>query len=169
MTEQLSYQVVAKLSHAELRKYPPHLLVTTFETGRMPESGNQAFRRLANYIFGGNQESQSIAMTAPVLQKPTELGYETSFVMPATMTIDQMPATKDSSLKIQQAEGGLFGAIAFSGLASGELFAKKAGELNDILQTHGHTPNGEAIYARYNGPWTPFFLRRNEVLIPLSD
>lgn len=169
MTEQLSYRVVAKLPHAEIRRYPPHLLISTFESGRMPESGNQAFRRLANYIFGGNQQSKSIAMTAPVLQQPNHHGYETSFVMPASMTLEDMPGTSDSSLRIQQATGGLYAAITFSGLASGELFEKKTKELKEIIKAADYRESGAAVFARYNGPWTPFFLRRNEVLIPLEE
>lgn len=169
MTEQLSYQVVAKLPHAEIRRYPPHLLISTFESGRMPESGNQAFRRLANYIFGGNLQSKSIAMTAPVLQQPNDLGYETSFVMPAAMRIEEMPGTADSSLRIQQADGGLYAAITFSGLASGGLFGRKAGELTAIIEASDYKQKGLPIFARYNGPWTPSFLRRNEVLIPLEE
>ena len=169
MTEQLGYQVVAKFPHAEIRRYPAHLLVSTFESGRMSESGNQAFRRLANYIFGGNQQSKSIAMTAPVLQQPTKLGYETSFVMPAAMKLEDLPGTKDSSLRIQRAAGGLFAAITFSGLASGELFGRKAKELLTIIEANDYKQKGLPIFARYNGPWTPSFLRRNEVLIPLEE
>ncbi len=168
MTEQLSYRVVAQLSGAEVRDYPEHLLVSTFDSGSMPDSGNQAFRRLAGYIFGSNLEGKQIAMTAPVLQKPVPGGYETSFVMPGEMKLEAMPGTVDATLSKHRASGGLFAAVTFSGLANDELFERKAKALLSVLGNSGYEAAGGPVYARYNGPWTPFFMRRNEVLVPVK-
>jgi hypothetical protein len=77
MTEKLGYQLIEDLGGFEIRHYPPHILVSTSEAGSMATSGNQAFRRLANYIFGGNNAGKSIAMTAPVLQAQKEAGFVT--------------------------------------------------------------------------------------------
>lgn len=169
MTEQLSYEVVAKLARAEIRRYPEHIRVTTFDSGDMAASGNRSFRRLANYIFGSNEARQSIAMTAPVLQQASEEGFRTSFVMPMAMSFSAMPSTSDQSLKLELAEGGLFGAITFGGLANQKLFGDKSQTLTKFLESEGYQVSGDPIYARYNGPWTPSFLRRNEVLIPIKS
>ena len=168
MTEKLGYQVIEDLSGFEIRLYSPHILVSTSESGSMSSAGTQAFRRLANYIFGGNNSGRSIAMTAPVLQAPKETGFITSFVMPASMTIDQMPSTSDQSLTFSEQPGGKFAVVSFSGLANQALFDSKAKWLSDKLGAMGVEAAGPAIFARYDGPWTPFFLRHNEVLIPLQ-
>lgn len=168
MTEKLSYEVIAKLAGTEIRHYPQHIRVSTFDAGDMATSGNRSFRRLANYIFGSNESRQSIAMTAPVLQQPTGEGFRTSFVMPMAMSMSTMPSTSDVSLQMELAEAGLFGAISFSGQASQKLFGNKSQTLTGLLVSTGHEISGDPIYARYNGPWTPVFLRRNEVLIPIK-
>ncbi len=168
MTEKLGYQVIEDLSGFEIRLYSPHILVSTSESGSMSSAGTQAFRRLANYIFGGNNSGRSIAMTAPVLQAPKETGFITSFVMPASMAMDQMPSTSDQSLTFSEQPGGKFAAVSFSGLANQALFDSKAKWLSAKLSAMGVEAAGPAIFARYDGPWTPFFLRHNEVLIPLQ-
>lgn len=168
MTEKLGYQVIENLGDFEVRLYPPHILVSTNESGSMSAAGNQAFRRLANYIFGGNSAGKSIAMTAPVLQAQKEDGFITSFVMPASMDMQAMPSSSDSSLSFSEQPGGKFAAVSFSGLASQPLFDSKAESLKKQLAANNIEVAGPAIYARYDGPWTPFFLRHNEVLIPLQ-
>lgn len=168
MTEKLGYQVIENLGDFEVRLYPPHILVSTNESGSMSAAGSQAFRRLANYIFGGNNAGKSIAMTAPVLQAQKEDGFITSFVMPASMSMQNMPSSSDSSLSFSEQPGGKFAAVSFSGLASQSLFDSKAKSLKNHLAENNIEVAGPAIYARYDGPWTPFFLRHNEVLIPLQ-
>jgi hypothetical protein len=168
MTEKLGYQVIEDLGGFEIRQYPPHILVSTSEPGSMATAGNQSFRRLANYIFGGNNAGKSIAMTAPVLQAQKDEGFITSFVMPASMSMSQMPSSSDASLSFSERPGGKFAAVSFSGLASQTLFDSKAKWLKQQLAAKQIESSGQAIYARYDGPWTPFFLRHNEVLIPLQ-
>jgi hypothetical protein len=167
MTEKLGYQVIENLGDIEIRQYPPHILVSTIEPGSMSTAGNQSFRRLANYIFGGNNSGKSIAMTAPVMQAKKEEGFVTSFVMPASMSMSQMPTSSDRSLSFAEHPGGRFAAVSFSGLASQTLFDSKAKWLKEQLAAKHIESDGQAIYARFDGPWTPFFLRHNEVLIPL--
>ncbi len=168
MTEKLGYQVIEDLSGFEIRLYAPHILVSTNDSGSMSSAGTAAFRRLANYIFGGNSAGRSIAMTAPVLQAPKDTGFVTSFVMPASMSMAQLPSTSDKTLTFSQQPGGKFAAVSFSGLANQALFDSKAKWLKGQLSSRGFEALGPAIFARYDGPWTPFFLRHNEVLIPLQ-
>ena len=106
-------------------------------------------------------------MTAPVLEQPSSEGYSVSFVMPADMRLEDMPEP-NPTLKIQQKPGGKFAAIEFPGLASEALFKKKELVLKSKLRKLEIPCDEGAIYARYDGPWKPGFLRRNEVLVPLS-
>ena len=169
MTETLGYQLVEKLGVVEIRRYSKFLMMATFDSGSLASAGNRSFSRLANFIFGGNDLGQKIAMTAPVTQRRVDSGYETGFVMPAAISLDQLPTTRDGSLQFREEPGGLYGAITFSGLADDRLFESRTKRLLKILQDSGKEVSGEPIYARYNGPWTPFFLRRNEVLVPIAQ
>ena len=159
--------MISNLSGFEIRNYEPFITISTTEEGSLASSGNKAFRQLANYIFGGNRQGLQIAMTAPVTQIAARSGYRVSFVMPAEMTIDQMPTPATDNLEITQHGGGQYAAIKFSGIASESLFKRKENALRAKLVAAGYPSQGDATYARYNGPWTPGPLRRNEVLIAL--
>jgi hypothetical protein len=104
-------------------------------------------------------------MTAPVLQQKTESGFEVSFVMPHDLSSPPQPM---GDLKLVGVAGKLKAALQFSGSASDALFAKKAKALKASLAQAGYRPVAEVMYARYNGPWTPPILRRNEVLVEVE-
>ena len=162
MTEIQAYEVVEDLSGFQLRRYAPHTIVTKPMSGSLSQSGNQAFGYLADYIFGNNESSMKIAMTAPVLQQKTPAGFEVSFVMPSDL--DAPPAPR-SDLKISRVEGKLMAALRFTGSASDSLFESKSQKLLQALGGSGYTPVSEVMFARYDGPWTLPLLRRNEVLV----
>ncbi|MCF8016864.1 MAG: heme-binding protein, partial [Chromatiaceae bacterium] len=69
-TEEPAYEVVREGPGFELRRYQPQLLAETKVQGRFDKVGGEAFRILADYIFGNNQAAEKIAMTAPVTQRP---------------------------------------------------------------------------------------------------
>jgi hypothetical protein len=162
LTEIQAYEVVEDLTGFQLRLYAPHTLVTKPMPGSLSQSGNQAFGYLADYIFGNNESSMKIAMTAPVLQQKTESGFEVSFVMPRDMASPPAPRT---DLKISRVAGKLMAAVRFSGSASDGLFESKAEKLLQALRGSGYEPVSEVMFARYDGPWTLPLLRRNEVLV----
>lgn len=167
MTEIQRYQKISSHDGFEIRRYEPFITVSTQEPGSLSSAGNRAFRQLANYIFGGNKEGQQIAMTAPVTQQRSSSGYLVSFVMPAGMQLANMPTPATKNLEITEHPSGEYAALKFSGLASEQLFERRERALREKLQKAGFRFDGEATYARYNGPWTPGPLRRNEVLIAL--
>lgn len=169
MTEIQRYRVLSNQDGFEIRSYEPFITISTIENGTMAEAGNRAFRPLANFIFGGNKASQQIAMTAPVTQVRVADGYRVSFVMPASMRIEDMPEPATPDVVISNHPAGEYAALKFSGLASEQLFRRKETLLRKKLEQKGTKALPTATYARYNGPWTPGPLRRNEVLIPLSE
>ena len=166
MTEIQRYEVVETFPGFELRSYADHTLVTKPMAGSVGSSAYSAFGYLAGYIGGQNQNRQQIAMTAPVLQKKTESGFDVSFVMPAEMTDAPQPVVQ--GMRVERIKGQLIAAKRFSGAASDELFERKAAALVAAAKNQGLEVVGEVQYARYNGPWTPPFLRRNEVLVAVS-
>lgn len=165
MAEIQKYDVVEDLRGFQLRRYAPHALVTKPMWGSMAQAGNSAFGYLAGYISGQNDRRESIAMTAPVLQQKTDAGYEVSFVMPADLTDPPKPIP---GLVLSHIDEKLMAAIRFSGLASDDLFERKADQLVDSVRKAGFEIVSAPIYARYNGPWTPPMLRRNEVLVEVA-
>lgn len=163
MTEIQRYEVVESFPGFELRAYADHVLVTKPMPGSMGPAAYSAFGYLAGYIGGDNAAGQKIEMTAPVLQKRTSSGFDVSFVMPADMA--DPPEPNREGMRVEKVAGELVAAKRFSGAATDELFEKKAAELLAAIGRAGFEHTGEVQYARYNGPWTPPFLRRNEVLV----
>ena len=166
MTEIQSYEVIKSQRGFELRSYPAHTLVSISTPGDLPSAGMAAFGYLAGYIGGRNQRNQAIAMTAPVLQHKQGNGFEVSFVLPADLKDHPQPS--DPKLSLETKEPALMAAIRFSGLANQALFEKKAEQLSKLCNEAGYRVVSEPLYARYNGPWTPPMLRRNEVLLKVE-
>ena len=170
--EQPTFATLDQSGHFEIRQYEAHLLASTFIEGEMREASNQGFRRLAGYIFGGNRSAdgkpEKIAMTSPVNMVRSESGWVMTFMMPSAYEIDSLPIPKDSRVMIRPSDGGLYGAVRFSGIWSEKRFLDFRVELERFVAERGWQVAGEPVIARYDPPWKPFFLRRNEVLIPLE-
>jgi len=177
------YEVVASHGDFELRRYDPMILAETHVESNFEGAGNQAFRRLFRYISGNNtarakiemtapvtQEavSQKIDMTAPVVQEADGSGWSVAFVLPADITWETAPEPNDSMVELRLVPERLMAAIRFSGGWGEDRFSARESELRALLAEHDLQAVGSAVYARYNAPFTPWFLRRNEVMIPVS-
>ena len=160
-------------------------------SGTRDEASNAGFKLLAGYIFGGNTRKQSIAMTAPVVQSPSQAqggsekiamtapviqsaapgqagAWTVRFIMPSSYTLDTLPTPNDAKVQLMQLPPERFAAVTFSGLAREDDVALRTTELNTYITARGMRPAGPAALARYNPPWTPWFMRRNEIMIPLA-
>jgi hypothetical protein len=185
VTEVQRYQVLKQYRGFEVRTYPAHSLVTMDMTGDLARAGNSAFGYLASYIGGANTDRRSISMTAPVIERPiypelqsltpatarqsaSPAGYRVSFVMPAEMGDTQPPTPTSGQLKTERNPGGIFAARRFSGVANQQHFFDQAEKLTRDVELEGLKVKGSPVFARYNGPWTPGPLRRNEVLLELE-
>jgi hypothetical protein len=60
-------------------------------------------------------------------------------------------------------------AVRYSGLWSEKNYRDHLIKLQTWTGSNRLNPIGEPILARYNSPLTPWFLRRNEVLIPVDS
>ncbi len=183
-TEQPDYEVVETLGdNIEIRTYPPLILAETVVAGDRDQAANAAFRILADYIFGNNQSREKIAMTAPVTQSRSEKiamtapvtqraqddgQWTVAFIMPSEYTMETLPTPNDDRVRIVETEPRRVAAIRFSGRLTDRNFEKRQVELLSALAQTAYKAAGDAEYAYYNGPFTPPFLRRNEVLIPLA-
>ena len=168
MTKVQKYEVVKSYKDFEVRNYAPFITVSTHESGNILSAGNQGFRKLANFIFGGNAESRQIPMTTPVTQVPIDNGYEVSFVMPHDTAMSDVPNPSGDNLQIAEHPAVKMAAIRFSGAVGDNTFSNNEKKLKDLLLAQGIEFEPTPIYARYNAPTTPFFLRRNEVLLVID-
>lgn len=166
MAEIQRYRVLENRSGFEVRDYEPHTIVVKPMAGDMGSASYSAFGYLAGYIGGENEAGQKIAMTAPVLQQKRGSGFDVSFVMPHDLK--NAPNPLRAGMRVEKVEGKLMAAKRFSGSASDALFERKGQELIAQAGKAGYRVIGDVLYARYNGPWTPPVLRRNEVLVEIE-
>lgn len=122
--------------------------------------------------------SEKVPMTAPVLQRGPLPGgpagdgnrggeqgtYAVAFVLPAGMTADTAPVPTDPLVAVRTVPGSTAAALRFSGRGSGSAFATRNRVLQDAIRTAGMTPSGPPRFARFDPPFTPWFLRHNEVV-----
>ena len=180
--EQPRYDVLESDGRFELRRYEPYIVAETVVDAEFERAGNEGFRRLADYIFGNNRSQQKLAMTAPVSQTTSEKIamtapvsmhrqgelYRITFMMPSKYTLETLPEPVDAEVHLREMPGGLVAAIRYSGTWSQQRYEAHRTELGPWIDAHGWTVSGEPIFARYDPPFKPWFLRRNEILIPLD-
>lgn len=112
--------------------------------------------------------SEKIAMTAPVSQETVDGKWRITFTMPAEYTLETLPTPLDDRVTLKRQPGRLIAAIRYSGTWSKDRYEEKEGSLKSVLEERGLEAVGEPIFARYNSPFALWFLRRNEVLIPVE-
>lgn len=170
MTEEQAYEVLAEYPEFELRRYPEHLVAETEVGGPFELAGNLAFPRLARYIGGHNRTSRKVAMTAPVVQQqaPDSRRFVVGFVMPADVSTQDLPDPSDSAVRTRLVPAETAAALRFSGRWSRSSYEKRTAQLLGALEMAGLSVVGEPRYARFDPPWTPWFLRRNEVVVPVA-
>jgi hypothetical protein len=169
MTEHQPYDVVRAYPDFELRSYPEHVVAETRVTGSFEGAGNASFRRLVGYIGGRNTQSRSVAMTAPVLQEADEEPgrYVVSFVMPESFDLDAAPAPTDGTVRLRAIPAQTAAALRFSGRWTQGRYDAHARRLLAAVEAAGLEDDGAPRFARFDPPWTPWFLRHNEVVVPV--
>ncbi len=181
--EEAEYTVLLKDETLEIRQYAPSIVAEVIVNDNFEDASNKAFRKLFKYISGSNssrskiamtapvsQESQSekIAMTAPVGQRAAEQGWAVSFMMPASYTMDTIPLPEDASVKLREVPAYRAAAIRYSGTWSEKNYNKQLVILNNWIDQNKLEATGMPLWARYNAPFTPWFMRRNEILVPVT-
>ena len=167
----------------EVRDYPALVVAEVTVSGDQKEAASRGFRLLAGYIFGGNKSRQSIAMTAPVAQAPTSEKiamtapvtqiqsageWVVRFTMPSAYSMATLPEPNDPKVHLRVLPPTRFAVLQFSGLARKDDVAAKTAELEKLAGTHHLRATGPASLAQYDPPWTLWFMRRNEVMLPVA-
>ena len=166
--ETQKYRVVKKEDGFEIRFYPKATFATIRSNGtNYKQVASSGFRKLAGYIFGGNDQNKSIAMTAPVRMEMSEKGSAMSFVMPEKYDMATLPKPKDATVEIKQSEEVYAAVIAFGGYANDEKIIDYTHKLVALLQKKNIKIIGGFNFLGYNAPYD-FIGRKNEISIPIE-
>jgi hypothetical protein len=166
-TEEPQFSATRLTDRVQIRRYGTRIAAETVVTGDEEGARSVGFRRLAGYIFGGNQRDESIAMTAPVVQSSAAGRSIIRFFMPSTWSLASLPAPHDDTVRLVEVPAETFAVLRFSGDRSSEAVAAHSRELLETLQVNDIHPAGPAVAWFYDPPWTLPFRRRNEVAVPI--
>jgi hypothetical protein len=190
-TEEPKFSIIEKSEPFELRNYAPQLIAEVKVEGDLDAASSQGFRLIAAFIFGQNQVSEKISMTAPVGIEATQstkiamtvpVGIEASkdsttgvnqwvfsFVMPSEYTMATLPKPLNPLVTIRELPAQKRAAIIFSGFNSEAKVLEKTKALEEWIKSKQWQVIGPPQFARYNPPWSLPFMRRNEILITVRD
>ncbi len=180
--EEPRFAVLEKDGGFELREYLPYIVAETRVEAGFEDAGSVAFQRLFRYISGNNIAQQKIAMTAPVTQSRGEKismtapvsqvadgrAYVVAFTLPSNYTLVTAPKPLDPTVRIRAVPAQLIACWRYSGRWTASNFRDHEVLLRERIKARGLITDGEPVLARYNPPFTPWFMRRNEVLIPVA-
>jgi len=182
-TKEPPFTVEFKHGEFEVRDYPPLVVAEVSVTGDRKDAAGNGFRLLASYIFGGNTRRQKIAMTAPVIQSPVgetiamtspvvQTGgngtWAIRFIMPCGSTLETLPLPNNPRVKLHSLAAARVAVVRFSGLARQDDVAARTLALSRFVVAQHLRAVGSPSLAQYDPPWTPWFIRRNEMMIPVA-
>jgi hypothetical protein len=183
--EEPDYSVVQVTDDYEIRRYNSFIVAETDVAGDFDDAGSAAFRILAGYIFGANRrpgialgsdagarENVKMAMTVPVISEASdassERGFTYGFVMPSEFSLESLPVPLNPQVRIRSVPERLVAVLKYSGRWTEKSYREHESELLRALERDGVETEGAPQFARYNGPWAPWFMRRNEVMIGVA-
>ena len=172
MTKQQEFRVLHTYEDFELREYLPCVIAEVKVSANYSTATRSAFSSLFNYISQGNESSQKIAMTAPVItaqkaDRSDSAGWYVSFVMPSGSAFDHMPHPNDSQVRLRELDTETCVAKSFRGTATDELSRKKVQELRTSASKANIALSDETRICRFDPPFKPSFLQYNEIVIPI--
>ena len=172
------YETLTRFDGVELRRYPPAVLAET----TAPDQ-RTAFGRLFRYIDGANEAREEVAMTAPVATRSTgtevsmtapvrtrgdETGVTMGFYLPEEYDAESAPVPTESGVRLVVEPERTVAATTFSWFATRGRVQRMHRALLDALDERGIEPRGEPMLHQFDPPWTPPFLRTNEVLVEVD-
>lgn len=170
VNEEPEYEILGQDGDKQIRLYQPQVLASTVIENSSDEARGRAFKRLAAYIFGQNQEGQTLAMTSPVLRSQDEQGWLMSFVLPKETRYETAPTPFDRTITLTQTSAQLWATLRFAGNFDHRLMNEKALELQMwVAAQSGYraasSANSSLRWAQYDPPFSIPFFKRNEAQI----
>jgi len=182
-TEEPSYQVVREFSGIEVREYAAYTVAEVVVAGPAGEAGRQAFPILAGYIFGKNKGERKFDMTAPVTQTaaPVKMemtapvtqsvradGFLVQFVLPKGVAVTNAPEPLDARIQLREVPPHQVAVVRYSGFWSEANDNEHLLQLQSALKAADLAWTGDPEFSKYDAPFKPWFLRRNEVWLRLA-
>ena len=182
--EEPAYEILLDRRHYEVRRYQPYIVAEVDVDEDFERAGNRAFRVLAGYIFGDNEPRQKMEMTAPVestagvrmnMTAPVtsqsgggEGPFTYAFVMERKYTMETLPQPANPGIRLVQRPERVMAVHRYSGTWSEKRYREHEKILLDALATDRLRTKGQPVFARYNAPFTPWFMRRNEIMVQID-
>ncbi|MDJ0758954.1 MAG: heme-binding protein [Woeseiaceae bacterium] len=186
--EEPEYELLRSTDAYEVRRYAPYIVAEVEVEGSFRSAGNRAFRILAGYIFGDNQpqakmnmtipvesvdQGQKMNMTVPVESRTADDGgevtYTYAFVMERAYSMETLPRPNDERIRLVERPSRIMAVRPWSGSARESRYEKEKSALLSALESDGLTITGVPAFARFNGPMTPWFMKRNEILVEIES
>ena len=187
-----AYRVIDHEGDYELRAYGERVVAETEVEGDWDAAGNEGFRRLAGYIFGKNKtrakiamtapvaqrtgdeapaigESRKIPMTAPVAQRKDGDRWTVSFTMPEGESLASLPTPDDPRVQLRMRSPETVAVVRFSGRWTSDRMEQRAAALREWVVSRRLRTSGAAEVNRYDPPFMPWFMRRNEVWLNVDE
>lgn len=165
------YQLISNEGGFEVRRYSDMIMATTNVQGCYKDSTSTGFRRIAGYIFGGNDKEMKIAMTAPVITDcPTEdlSSYTVSFVMPKEHSFEDLPKTNTKLVSIERKNLGDVAVLSFGGRVNEARSIEYQKNFSELLKKNKIISQGGFMVAQFNSPWTLPIFRKNELMVRIK-
>ena len=167
--EEPEYELLSEYEGFEIRRYSESVQARLLTPSSGWRGSSGGFRRIAGYIFGGNETNQRIAMTAPVQMWDTDSGSMMSFTMPSKYSIKDLPSPIDKGVEIVEVDEYVVAVLPFSGFSRTSKARRLMAKLETLVQASGLTARGAPVLAVYDNPGTTLpFMRRNEIHLPLD-
>jgi hypothetical protein len=167
-TEKQKYSVVHSEKAFEIRYYPPAKLASVYTSAKSyRQLATPGFRKLAGFIFGGNESNTKIAMTSPVHMDINDTLSAMSFVMPSKFEDAPLPSPSDPNVIIEKSKAEYVAVIHFRGYASDATIARYSEKLEALLNEKGIRYHGNFRYLGYNPPYQ-FIGRKNEIIVSID-
>ena len=180
--EEPAFDVERRIGDIEIRKYAPYVVAEVRVTGSADSAGNTAFPILAGYIFGKNKGERKMAMTAPVTQAaaPVKMAmtapvtqaadgdaFIVQFMLPSDVSLATAPEPEDARVQLREVPATRRAVIRYTGFWSQANYQEHLATLKRELEAAGLAWTGEPVLSRYDPPFMPWFLRRNEIWLSL--
>ena len=163
------HKILKQETDFEVRKYSELLVAKTLIASTYEVSSKSSFKRLAGYLFGGNQTHKRMSMTAPVFIENKSGGWLMTFVLPKQLDFDSLPIPEDKQVEVTTEPSKKWAVMKYTGFPNEEVMKQMAAKLSSaIKKTSQYRVISEPRWAQYDGPMVLPFLRLNEVQIQVE-
>ena len=167
--EEPKFEILHEYSRFEVRKYVNTIQAQVSSPDSEDVSSSIHFREIANYIFGNNDKSQNISMTAPVQTWNHNNEALMAFTMPSKLSLEKLPKPNNNRVKLREIKGDIVAVLKFSWFSGNTKTKKLIQKLQDLIKIKGLKQKGTPKLAVYDNPMTTLpFARRNEIHLPIE-